>query len=324
MNKRENNMKRFLYLTICLLILGEFYGCNGDVFVDDFRPSDSVLALDGYGDVATIQFAAANWDWLTMYTASGFPFQYKVYDADNRQVTDDQGPLLNGLGKIVCVGEMIDFTIERVHPEEVKITVVANSISTPFQFQLTASNEYEWQEIHVEISPADRYVMDSIIYSLDAYSYDPENKTERKEGVSFHNFTDVSSTYTFFPFESFYHFMRFKSDVPEAFQLLGKAGLTVEIPSMKDGYLGMNGKRVSFISAQQMLSCPSTEQEEDIVPPRTARTYTLWMVYDWLETRYTLYVSHPKTKKQRIVSGTLHSEMPVKYHITHRDVPLNN
>ena len=209
-------------------------------------------------------------------------------------------------------------------PEEVKITVGENALSAPFQFQLTASNEYEWQEIHVEISPADRYVMDSIIYSLDAYSYDPENKTERKEGVSFHNFTDVSSTYTFFPFESFYHFMRFKSDVPEAFQLLGKAGLTVEIPSMKDGYLGMNGKRVSFISAQQMLSCPSTEQEEDIVPPRTARTYTLWMVYDWLETRYTLYVSHPKTKKQRIVSGTLHSEMPVKYHITHRDVPLNN
>ena len=66
MNKRENNMKRFLYLTVCLLILGEFYGCNGDVFVDDFRPSDSELALDGNGDVATIQFAAANWDWLAM------------------------------------------------------------------------------------------------------------------------------------------------------------------------------------------------------------------------------------------------------------------
>ena len=59
--------------------------------------------------------------------------------------------------------------------------------------------------------------MDSIIYSLNAYSYDPENKIEKKEGVSFHNLTDVSSTYTFFPFESFYHFMRFKSDVPEAF-----------------------------------------------------------------------------------------------------------
>ena len=48
-------MKRFLYLTVCFFILGKFYGCNGDVFVDDFRSSDSELTLDGNGDVATIQ-----------------------------------------------------------------------------------------------------------------------------------------------------------------------------------------------------------------------------------------------------------------------------
>ena len=57
--------------------------------------------------------------------------------------------------------------------------------SAPFQFQLRASNEYEWQEIRVEISPTDRYVMDSIIYSLDAYSYDPENKIEKKKASPF-------------------------------------------------------------------------------------------------------------------------------------------
>ncbi len=199
-------MKRFLYLTVCFFILGEFYGCNGDVFVDDFRSSDSELTLDGNGDVATIQFAAANWDWLAMYTASSLPIQYNIYDADNRLITTDQGPSLNGLGKIVCTGEMIDFTIERVHPEEVKITVGENALSAPFQFQLRASNEYEWQEIRVEISPTDRYVMDSIIYSLNAYSYDPENKIEKKKASPFHNLTDVSSTYTLFPFECFLPF----------------------------------------------------------------------------------------------------------------------
>ena len=51
-------MKRFLYLTVCFFILGKFYGCNGDVFVDDFRSSDSELTLDGNGDVATIQFCS--------------------------------------------------------------------------------------------------------------------------------------------------------------------------------------------------------------------------------------------------------------------------
>ena len=122
-------MKRFLYLTVCFFILGKFYGCNGDVFVDDFRSSDSELTLDGNGDVATIQFAAANWDW--MYVAFDFPIQYNIYDADNRLITTDQGPSLNGLGKIVCTGEMIDFTIERVHPKEVKITVGENALSAP-------------------------------------------------------------------------------------------------------------------------------------------------------------------------------------------------
>ena len=71
---------------------------------------------DRNGDVATIQFAAANWDW--MYVAFDFPIQYNIYDADNRLITTDQGPSLNGLGKIVCTGEMIDFTIERVHPKD--------------------------------------------------------------------------------------------------------------------------------------------------------------------------------------------------------------
>ena len=208
-------MKRFLYLTVCFFILGKFYGCNGDVFVDDFRSSDSELTLDGNGDVATIQFAAANWDW--MYVAFDFPIQYNIYDADNRLITTDQGPSLNGLGKIVCTGEMIDFTIERVHPKEVKITVGENALSAPFQFQLRASNEYEWQEIRVEISPTDRYVMDSITYSLNAYSYNPENRTERKEGVSFHNFTDV------FPFRVFLPFYEIQKRCARSFSTTGRS-----------------------------------------------------------------------------------------------------
>ena len=73
-----------------------------------------------------------------------------------------------------------------------------------FQFLLTASNEYEWQEIHVEISPGDRYVMDSIIYSLNAYSYDPENKIEKKEGVSFHNLTECFVYIHVFSFRVFF------------------------------------------------------------------------------------------------------------------------
>ena len=49
-------MKIFINLTEYILILLVFYGCNGDVFVDDFRSADSELTLDGNGDTKIIRF----------------------------------------------------------------------------------------------------------------------------------------------------------------------------------------------------------------------------------------------------------------------------
>lgn len=40
MNKRENNMKRFLYLTVCLLILGSFM-----VVTETYLSTTSVLPI---------------------------------------------------------------------------------------------------------------------------------------------------------------------------------------------------------------------------------------------------------------------------------------
>ena len=52
-------MKIFINLTEYILILLVFYGCNGDVFVDDFRSADSELTLDGNGDTKIIRFASS-------------------------------------------------------------------------------------------------------------------------------------------------------------------------------------------------------------------------------------------------------------------------
>ncbi len=43
-------MKKRIGLTAYLLILLVFHSCNGDLFVNDFRFSDSELTLDGNGD----------------------------------------------------------------------------------------------------------------------------------------------------------------------------------------------------------------------------------------------------------------------------------
>ena len=174
-------MKIFINLTEYILILLVFYGCNGDVFVDDFRSADSELTLDGNGDTKIIRFASSNWDVLGVYTYDeGFTYSYAVYDADGDLITTDQFPYLKGQGKIVCNEELIGFTIERSNPRELKIAVEENARSTHFQFKLTVSNEYESQEIYVDISPSDRYVIDHITYySLDEDSYEKRIEAKR-------------------------------------------------------------------------------------------------------------------------------------------------
>lgn len=91
----------------------------------------------------------------------------------------DQIPYLKGLGKIVCDEELIGFTVDRSNPKELKITVDENARSTHFRLMLVVGNEYESQDIYVEISPSDRYVFDHITYSLDMYSYGKVIETQK-------------------------------------------------------------------------------------------------------------------------------------------------
>lgn len=151
-------MKTFLSLAVYILILLHFYSCNEDVFIDDFRSADTELILDGNGDVGIIRFAASNWDLLEMYTYESISYRCKVYDVDGNIITTVENPYLKGLGKIVCDNELFDFTIERSHPKELKITVRENIRYPYFRFMLIASNEYESQTIYVSITSSDRSV----------------------------------------------------------------------------------------------------------------------------------------------------------------------
>lgn len=311
-------MKKFIDLTAYLLILLVFYSCNGDVFVDDFRSSDSELTLDGNGDVKTIRFASSNWDFLIYTYSDGFSYPYKIYDADGNLTTTGEVAYLEGLGKVVCDEDLTGFTIERSNSKELKITVDENARAANFRFMIMAANEYEYQEIYVDISPSDRYVFDHITYSLDAYSY-------KCETYILKNFVQTNSSGIFyshiwFPYENARYEVVFGSNTPEAFQLLGKDNLTVEIPSLKDGRLGMNGEQAQYTSMQQTLPFPNTEQVEVPVPPNSIQRIILKMDYEWFETEYTLYATHPKTGKQRIITGMLQSKMPGKYEIEQKDL----
>lgn len=265
-------MKTIVNLTAYILILLGLYSCNDDVFVDDFRTSDTEFTLDGNGDEVTIRFASSNWDLVWMYTYdSDFTHQYEVYDADDNLIMRNQDVYLKGLGKIVCNEKLTDFIIQRSNPKELKITVGENVRNDYFRFMLVVSNEYESQEIYVQITPSDRYVFDHITYSLNGYSH--EWRLEETMSFIQSNNLGTPSPCLLFPYKDAHHEVVFKSDDPEAFRLLGGDNPTVEIPSMENEWLGMNGVQAQYTSEQQALPLPfpDTEKKEISIPPKTTQ-----------------------------------------------------
>ena len=247
-------MKTIVNLTAYILILLELYSCNDDVFVDDFRTSDTEFTLDGNGDEVTIRFASSNWDLVWMYTYdSDFTHQYEVYDADDNLIMRNQDAYLKGLGKIVCNEKLTDFIIQRSNPKELKITVGENVRNDYFRFMLVVSNEYESQEIYVQITPSDKYVFDHISYSLNAYY--SERKIEEEVNIVRSNFENTPSPLHLIV-QGIRHKVTFRSDTSEAFQLLGDGNLTVEIPSIENGSLVMNGVQAQYTSMEQEFPFP--------------------------------------------------------------------
>lgn len=312
-------MKTFLHIAVYLLIFLGLSGCNSDVFIEDFQPSVSDVTLDGNGDSVTIHFKSSNWNLLHMYDYyDNSSLYYSVYDKDGNIVSQNQSPVLEGLGKIVCddvvyEDKIVDFTIERTHPQEVKLTVNENARSSLFQFSIIASNEYETKEIHVAITPSDRYIFDHITYSLDMYSYTDTHIEERRSMV-IDNRGNGNVTNYIFPFQNEYRQIQFTSNNPEAFNLLASKP-EVEIPGIVDGYLVMNGERVQYASDMQRLPLPfpDTEKKAVITPAQTSQRITVLLEYEWFETYFTLYAVHPKTKKEKVITGTLKSKMPKGY-----------
>ena len=265
-------MKTIVNLTAYILILLGFYSCNDDVFVDDFRTSDTEFTLDGNGDEVTIRFASSNWDLVWMYTYdSDFTHQYEVYDADDNLIMRNQDVYLKGLGKIVCNEKLTDFIIQRSNPKELKITVGENVRNDYFRFMLVVSNEYESQEIYVQITPSDRYVFAHITYSLNAYY--SERKIEEEVNIVRSNFENTPSPLHLIV-QGIRHKVTFRSDTSEAFQLLGDGNLTVEIPSIENGSLVMNGVQAQYTSMEQEFPFPDIYRDI-FIPANTTQHITI-------------------------------------------------
>lgn len=309
----ESIMKTIINFTAYILILFIASGCNSEVFIDDFRTSETELTLDGNGDAKVIHFAASNWDLRTVYTyTDNDSFQYKIYDVDGHLIGNEEIPYLKGLGKLVYDEVLTNFNIERSNPDELKITVNKNARSSHFRFILIVGNDYETQEIYVEVAPSDRYVFSHITYSLNTYSH--LKTVEEENRLSFYNGSDDDYTYWVSPYEGVCSECMFYSDMPEAFLLLADDESKIEIPSLKGGQLLMKGERAQYSARRQEIPFVSEEKISFNIPPHSFRLNFVMIKYECIETEYTLYAVHPKTGEQQIITGKFQFKMPVDYY----------
>lgn len=312
-NKKGSDMNTLAKFTIHLIVLVVLCSCNSDIFIDDFRSPISSVSLDGNGDISMIHFASSNWDRLEIdpYGSNGSDCQFKVYDVDNNLVSGSNVPMLTGLGRVEAKSRLTDFVIERVSGKEVQIKVGENAALSTYSLVLRASNEYESQEILVNISPSDRYVFDHITYSTDAIVYKP---LEPSLSINLANHGDASVSFPLDLYQGASHIVTFDSDDSLAFQLLQSGDLLIDIPSLDGEYVEMKGLKVPYKKGEQRFSLPDslTDVRMISVPPHTTSLITVLLEYNRFKVNYTLFAINPKSKKQRTITGTLESLMPIK------------
>lgn len=325
-------MKTFTSLVAAFFLFASLIltGCNGDVFIEDFTPSVGELSLDGNGDTATVRFNGAEWTYLSVLYGIYGADQYmvRVYDAEGTLVGNDSYAY-EGLGKIVfSKDDLWTFTVERTAGDEIKVYTDENASGHELEFIITASNDYEWKDINVRVSPCDAYEFRSITYSH-AYYYD--EPLEEKRTVTFRNHGDSEIECAVRPFEDEWRNVEFTCDSRGLYQLLEKKPV-VEVPTMVDGRLQMTGEQVQYGLAWDSSAQPGklplsvdrdTERWVDI-PPHTAKTVTLFVEYEWFETAYTMDIVQPKSGKHRTITGTLRSRGAKDYFVGFSTEPLND
>lgn len=303
-------MRVLINAIIYILVLSALHSCNSDVFIEDIEPSVNNIELDGNGESVTIHFNSSDWGLITGECSLAEAF-FHIYNAEGVNIGASGAPYLDGLGKLVLNEEQIQLTIERKHPKKLTIKVDESIVRPRFSLSMIVGNDYESKVIDVTINQCDRYVLDDISYSLKDFEY-YGNGVQFGEAITINNKASTPVIQSVYPFRDKYHELKFTSYSFQAFSLL-EENLMVDIPTVIDSALVMNGVRAPFSGVEQMIPLSFANEEKKVsIPPFTNQQITPVIGYDQFETDFTIRAHHPKTNKQRTITGKLRSNMPTR------------
>lgn len=302
-------------LFTAILLSATLCACNGDVFVDEMKPSLTQAELNGDGDTLTIRFNTADWNLYEAYQieddGSFRYFRGNYYTLDGTDMGTATGCLLDGQGKFVVKDLLGELAFIRPNDKELQVCIGDNVTRLPFRFTLLVSdkNHFREQEIHFTQQPGSDYVFDKITYELipdteytniidEIYLYD-------------YNPGEVPVVHEQDVFWNIKRYISFSSGEPLAFLLPFGAPVTVNIPDADTAQgLRPGNERLPYLPEKQELAMTFPEKLQKVtVQPGYTQIRRL-TEYHFYQARYTLTAHNVKTGKQRTVKGILQSQTP--------------
>ena len=329
-------MKRIFLLYIATLS-ALLCGCNRDVFINDYAPSAEEIKLSDTDSTVTVSFKASNWVIRNVFsTDEDGAFREvlgDIYAKDGHLIAMNSPFYMSEEETVKMVVDQPDIhlTIERTDETHLCFSKPENMNLEPMMLTVNVGNDYDEREISVELKPSSRYELDSIVYTLDFYTYQ-DSAIYRTEIIDMVNATSQFgmkvTPYEYFQQEYTFtdlYIMDTSYRQTELLKIFGKDAPTVPVPEIEWFYTNiieqivMKGTTMQLSETTQYLPASEEKLEAyEAIPVGPHKQITCYMGcwYKQIGVDCDIYVSHPKSGKKRILKGTLVINTPQSYSLT--------
>lgn len=329
-------MKRIFLLYIATLS-ALLCGCNRDVFINDYAPSAEEIKLSDTDSTVTVSFKASNWVIRNVFsTDEDGAFREvlgDIYAKDGHLIAMNSPFYMSEAETVKMVIDQPDIhlTIERTDETHLCFSKPENMNLEPMMLTVNVGNDYDEREISVELKPSSRYELDSIVYTLDFYTYQ-DSAIYRTEIIDMVNATSQFgmkvTPYEYFQQEYTFtdlYIMDTSYRQTELLKIFGKDAPTVPVPEIEWFYTNiieqivMKGTTMQLSETTQYLPASEEKLEAyEAIPVGPHKQITCYMGcwYKQIGVDCDIYVSHPKSGKKRILKGTLVINTPQSYSLT--------
>lgn len=300
------------------------WGCNDDVFIDEFLPEDRQVMVDGNGGSVSIPFEAGNWN-VNGMTSHFDDFGYlfcRIFDLEGNELGHDFG--IEGLGEMRFETSLLDFSVRRPSDDLLEINLHENMYEDPFTVKIMVGNSYETREIETVLMPSSRYQVDSIVYDMERFTY-RDDVVEEMESFVMENSGDSPVSVTVYPYRKASRKIKFMPDIydEDDFVIFGQSVPEVPVPDCSEGKPYIGDTETEFKPFRQDL--PVGEDMKNISEEVTVDAYQSKRIRVFVDIEeysvpYTLYLSNPGTGRSRVYTGVLESDRPYGYFILKSDM----